>query len=102
MATLLDPNNRMKRGVKWVLVAHTVAIFSFTTISFGAQSMRRSSAYIGNREYPGVHDVFDPGPFGYMVSEGASAIATVDCLVVPLNQWFIDGLLVGAILSPMT
>lgn len=94
MTTLLDPNNRtLKRGVKWVLAAHTVAIFSFTTIACGIECVRRSSAYIGNREYPGVHNVFDPGPFGYMVSEGSSAIATVDCLVVPLNQWFIDGLL---------
>ena len=101
MAALLDPSNRMRRSIKWALVAHTVAIFSFTTISCGVECTRRSGAYIDNREYPGVRNVFEPGPFGYTVSEGASAIATVDCLVVPLNQWFIDGLLVSAVLNSM-
>ena len=96
MATLLNPDNHMKKSVKWGLAAHTVATFLFITISCGIEGAKSSSDYIDNRGYP---DVNNSGPLGHMDYNDASTSSTVGHLSVPLNQWFIDGLLVSAISS---
>ena len=99
MTALLNPDNRMRRAVKWGFLIHTVVIFLSITISCAIEGTRRSNAYIDNREYPGVDNVFYPGPLGYRDFTGTGTVETIEYLAFPLNQWLIDGLLVSAISS---
>ena len=98
MATLLNPANPMRKGIRWALVAHTVALFLFLTIPFGIEFDYLSIEYINNREFPG-DDESPPGPIGYGVLLNLNATATVLDAMFPLNQWLADGLLVSPILN---
>ena len=97
MAALLNYNNRMKRGIKWGLVAHTMAMFSLISIGCIIAGLRRSDAFIDNRQFPGTGVEAPPGPLGFI--EVGSTTARVSYLVAPLNQWLADGLLVRIILG---
>ena len=98
MATLLNPANPMRKGTRWALVAHTVALFSFLTLPFGIVFNWLSIEYINNREFPG-NDEFPPGPLGYDYLLSLGATSTVFNAMFPLNQWLADGLLVSPILN---
>ena len=100
MGTLLNPENRMKRGVKWGLVAHTMAMFSFTSIACVIEGRRRFTSYVENREFPGVEGEYPPGPYGFL-SLRSGPITSVGLLMFPLNQWLADGLLVGTYCSKL-
>ena len=97
MATLLNPANPIRKGLRWALVAHTVALLSFLTIPFGTGFEYLSTEYINNREFPG-DDEFPPGPIGYDFLLALKASATVFHAMFPLNQWLADGLLVSPVL----
>ena len=97
-ATLLDRANPIRKGIKWTLVAHTVALFFFLTIPFGIYFNYLSIDYINNREFPG-NDEFPPGPLGYTGLLNLKATTTVFDAMFPLNQWLADGLLVSPILN---
>ena len=100
MSVLLSPANPIKRGIKWALVAHTAAMFSFVTLSIVIPQYNLSTVYINNRGFPGNRE-FPPGPLGYefLISEVAAPNPLNDVLYAafPLNQWLADGLLVGPI-----
>ena len=100
MSVLLSPTNPIKRGIRWALVAHTVAMFSFVTIDVVIPQYNLSTIYINNRGFPG-DNVYPPGPLGYefFISDEAAPNPLNDVLYVmyPLNQWLADGLLVGSI-----
>lgn len=96
MSTLLNPDNRMKKGVKWGLVTHTMAMFSFTSIACMIEGRERSISYVEAREFPGVEGEFPPGPYGFL-SVRHGPITSVSVLMFPLNQWLADGLLVGTV-----
>ena len=98
MGTLLSPANPIGKGMRWALVAHTVAMFLFLTISMGISYHKMSIDYINNREFPG-NDKFPPGPMGYDDLLQFDAITTVFVTMFPLNQWLADGLLVNPILN---
>ena len=101
MGVLLSPINSMKKSTQWMLVAHTVALFSFITIPFGIGLNDLSILYINTREFPGSHGI-PPGPLGYkdvLVTEAASIFFNV---MFPLNQWLADGLLVRPVLNLVT
>ena len=98
MATLLNPANPIRKGIRWALVVHTVALFLFLTIPFGIGFDDLSIEYINNREFPG-NDEFPPGPVGYGDLLGLKATTTVLDAMFPLNQWLADGLLVSPILN---
>ena len=99
MTALLNPDNRMRRRVKWVFVIHTVGLFLSITISSAIEGIQRSNAYVDNREYPGVNNVFSSGPFGYLDVSSTSTVGTIEYAAFPLNQWLTDGLLVSVISS---
>ena len=67
MATLLNPTNPIRKGVRWAFVAHTVFLFLFVTVSFGIYFADLSIEYIDNREFPG-NDELNPGPTGTTAS----------------------------------
>ena len=98
MATLLDPANPMRKGMRWALVAHTVAMLLFLTISVGIPYDEVSIEYIGHREFPG-NDGLPPGPVGYDAVLTFKAAITIFSAMFPLNQWLSDGLLVSPILN---
>ena len=87
--------------MKWALVAHTVAMFSFVTIASGVPSYNLSTLYINYRGFPGDGE-YPPGPLGYSFLTSAETDETnplndVLNAMFPLNQWQADGLLVGPI-----
>ena len=78
MCALLNPVSPVRRGIRWVLVAHTVAMFSFLTISFGLDRNWLSIIYINDREFLG-NDEYPPGPLGYGITLTANIKTMDDC-----------------------
>ena len=104
MRALLDPTNHIRGGLKWGLVAHTVAMFSFVTMLNTIILNFESSSYIDNRGFPGVGNVLPPGPIGYKGSFDISKAVTdrISIPLFPLNQWLLDGLLVSSVSNSVT
>lgn len=92
LSALLDPTRRGERGVKWPLVAHTTAMFSFVTVSVVANFYVQIIAFIDNRNFPGI-DWYPPGPTGYLLLTGSEAVVVVSSAPMILNGWLADGLL---------
>ena len=101
MGVLLSPTTSVGRGIKWALVAHTIALFLFLTIPAGISLNYLSIEYINNRGFPGNNEC-PPGPLGYDLGLGAKATTTVFDFMFPLNQWLADGLLVCFMSNPIT
>lgn len=94
VATLLDPANRRKEGIKrWGLIAYTVVMFSFVTVYTAMSSDILSISFIDNRQFPGVGDTLPPGPVGYEYSIYSKAISLVPNIMFLFNNWLADGLL---------
>ena len=94
MGALLSPVNTISRGIRWVFVVHTVALFLFLTIPVGIDLDYLAVEYINNREFPG-NDELPPGPAGYDDIISATETTTVFNVMFHLNQWLADGLLVS-------
>ena len=96
MGALLDPLNRRREGIRWGLVVHTTAMFSFVTIATAMGLNLQSISRIDNREFPGADDgTLPPGPFGYKFLIYSKAISIIPNFTFQLNQWLVDGLLVS-------
>jgi hypothetical protein len=93
MGALLNPVNRSEGDIKWSLVAHTLAIFSFATIYTVLSLDIQSISYIDNREFPRIGGV-DPGPIGYQAFVWLQPISRIASYPLLLNGWLTDGLLV--------
>jgi hypothetical protein len=96
MSALLNPVNDIRGGIKWGLVAHTVAMFSFLTLPIAVDLNDRSNCYINERNYPG-DDEIPPGPFGAMSLINIEGLHLAYAAMFPLNQWLADGLLVSSV-----
>lgn len=97
MSALLHPAHPTAKGIRWGLVAHTVAMFSFLTIGAAINREIFSISYIDNRKFPGA-DGSLPGPIGFQSSDFSSQefIRYIAIGTFPLNQWLADGLLVSS------
>jgi hypothetical protein len=97
MNALLDPVNRARGGVKWGLVAHTAAMFSFLTIYTAMNLNIQSLSFIDNREFAGTSaDVVIPhGPIGYQWFIRSHSIGIAPTPMLMLVSWLADGLLVS-------
>ena len=82
------------RGIKWILVAHTTAMFSFVTIYTATNLNIQSAAYIDNRQVPGA------GPTGYQRLVYTDTVDVVSIVMFVLNAWLADGLLVSSPSNP--
>lgn len=100
MSALLHPVHRTKKGIKWGLVAHTVAMFSFLTISHTINRNIFSISYIDAREFSGTDDL-PPGPIGYQAFVNSEVTSIVSTLMFPFNQWLADGLLVSSAINSL-
>lgn len=97
MTALLNPINHTKGGVKWPLVIHTVAMFSFATVDTALNLDLQSICYVDNRNFAGVSNVLLPGPFAYQQFIYSNPINVVSNVMFLLNTCLADGLLVGFI-----
>ena len=95
MAGLLDPVRRRKEGIRWGLVSHTIAMFSFATVYTATNLSVQSITFIDNREFPGIEGVFPPGPIGYQWLNSEVLCVAPDVMFF-LNNWLADGLLVSS------
>jgi hypothetical protein len=98
MSALLNPVNGPRKKIRWGLVAHTAAMFSFVTVYTATTLDTQSISYIDNREFPGA-DGWSPGPLGYQFFIYSKPITLVPSLMFTLNQWLADGLLVNPVLN---
>ena len=96
MSALLSPVNPTKGGIKWLLVAHTVAIFLFVTVFTAINLDFLSISYIDNREANDSGIEF-PGPLGYQYTSYSTPSGIVSTVMFLLNNWFADGLLVSPV-----
>jgi hypothetical protein len=83
---LLNPDNRTGGNIRWELVAHTVAMFSFFAKPVAAHISKQSIFYIDNRGFPG-DDVYPPGPLGYQHLTDLKAVNDFPRIMFPLNRW---------------
>ena len=101
MSALLNPAHRTKKVIKWGLVTHIVAMFSFVTISCAMNRTILSIAYIDNREFSGV-GFYPSGPIEYLTfAQPGAVLSIISFLWFPINQWLADGLLVGSASNPV-
>ena len=94
MSVLLSSAYRTRNGVRWGLVAYTMATFSFVTIFTTLSLDIQSISYVDNREFPG-NDALPPGPLGYQYLIYSKAISITPNLMFLLNNWLADALLVS-------
>jgi hypothetical protein len=99
VGALLNPTNRMGKGARWALMAHTVLMFSFATIAVGVSRDLLLARYIDNRAFPGGDDGLPPGPYGYGYLTISDTSTLLGQALFPLSQWLSDGLLVGPVLN---
>ena len=94
MSALLLPVSPTTKGVRWGLVAYSVALFSFLTIGFATNRNIFSMAYIDEREFTGVI----PGPLGFIIFPPLDrrAVGYFSFLTFSFVQWLADGLLVSS------
>ena len=99
MGALLDPVNHAMGGIKWGLVVHTVTMFVLVTIYTAITLNTQSISFVDNRDFLGTITDFTilPGPIGYEWFIHFEAIIIVPSVVLALNTWLADGLLVSAI-----
>lgn len=95
MNASLYPTNRTKGDIKWGLVVHTSAMFSFATVAAALGLDLQSISYTNDRAFPGFRGGQAPGPMGYQLLVYSKAINVVPNLMFVLNQLLADGLLVG-------
>ena len=94
-ALLGNPSTR--KGAKWGLVTHVVAMFLFATIYTAMTLNIQSISFIDNRNFPGIGDALPPGPIGYQFLIYSKATSIVPNVMFLLNNWLADSLLVGSI-----
>ena len=100
MGALLNPVDRTRgTPTKWGLVAHTVIMFSLTTVYTGMGLDIQSVCYINNREFHLENWPFPPGPDGYWILLYQSALAVVPNTLFLVNSWLADGILVSPFLN---
>lgn len=98
IGALLYPTGPPRKGVKWGLVAHTMAMFSFVTINTAMSLYVFPVSYINYRHFSG-HRGLPTGPFGYQLYIYPKPISTIPTLMFFLNNWLADGLLVRSNLT---
>ena len=81
---------------KWILVAHTVAMFSLVTLYTATSFNIQSLSYVDIRESSGLDYALGVGPlYTYLVFTDGEPTDLVPTVTFVLNGWFADGLLVS-------
>lgn len=101
MGALLGPTHRTG-FVKWGLVTHTGAMFSFLTIMMTLFLHVQSISYIDNREFPGAPSAPWVGTVAYQLFIYNKAINVIPFVIFLLNNWLADGLLVRPVFNSIS
>jgi len=97
MAALLNPVYRRGEGIKWWLVFHTVAMFSFVTVYTATTLHIQSNSFIDHREGHPTDVKLTSGPLNYQQAIRKRALGLVPNVMFSLNNWLADGLLVSSV-----
>jgi len=97
MVALLNPVYRRGEGVKWWLVSHTVAMFSFVTVYTAINLHIQSNSFIDNRKDIPLTTISFSGPLYYQWIIRGKALGLIPNIVFNLNNWLADGLLVSSL-----
>lgn len=93
MGALFSQANPTRGFIKWGLVAHTLAMFLFVTSYVIMGFVIKANSFIDNREFPGVGDMFSPGPMGYQNFTYTKALSVCPRILFLSNNVLADGLL---------
>ena len=96
MAAFLNPVHRREEGIKWWLVAYTMAMFSFVTVYTAMNLYIQSISFIDNRQDTEVEGSSTPmsGPLVYQSTTCFMTLGLIPRIMFNLNNWLADGLLV--------
>jgi len=98
MAALLNPVHRRGEGIKWRLVSHTVAMFSFVTVYTAMNLHIQSMSFIDKREgLETMPSTLGSGPLLYQSNIHGAALGIIPYVMFNLNNWLADGLLVSSL-----
>ena len=96
MAALLNPVHRRGEGIKWWLVSHTAAMFSFATVYTAMNLHIQSKSFIDNRRSYQINSIiYGSGPLDYQDGIRETALGITPNIMFSLNNWLADGLLVS-------
>jgi len=95
MAAFLNPVHRRGEGIKWWLVSHTVAMFSFVTVYTAMNLHIQSKSFIDKRQSGPI--IFSSGPLNYQFTIRGVALGIIPNIMFNLNNWLADGLLVSSL-----
>ena len=90
MAALLDPAHRRGEDIKWWLVSHTMAMFSFVTVYTAMSLHIQSISFIDHAGQVGYSE-----PLEFQLHLRESARGLIPNVMFNLNNWLADGLLVS-------
>jgi len=99
MAAFLNPVHRRGEGIKWWLVSHIVAMFSFVTVYTAMNLHIQSKSFIDKRKDHVSPDstVVGSGPLHYQSNIHGVALGIIPYVMFNLNNWLADGLLVSSL-----
>ena len=83
------------KRLNWILVAHTVAMFSLVTIYTATSLNIQSFYYVDERENFNIRDILTYGPLYVYLAYTVKSIDLVPTVAFILNGWLADGLLVS-------
>jgi len=98
MAAFLNPVHHRGEGIKWWLVSHTVAMFSFVTVYTAMNLHIQSKSFIDKRKDQELTPTISiSGPLNYQLSIHRVALGIIPNVMFSLNNWLADGLLVSSL-----
>jgi len=100
IAALLNPIHRRGEGIKWWLVSHTVAMFSFVTVYTATNLQIQSNSFVDNREgYSATITISYSAPLEYQANVRKTALGLIPNTMFSLNNLLADGLLVSSLFN---
>ena len=97
MVALLNPVHRRGEGIKWWLVFHTVAMFSFVTVYTLVNLYIQSNSFIDNRGSAGYY-----GPLEYQLKLREMPLGLIPNIMFNSNNWLADCLLVSPLFDAVS
>ena len=97
MVALLNPVYRRGEGIKWWLVSHIVAMFSFVTVHTTINLLILSNSFIDNCKDIPLTTISFSGPLHYQWDIRDTALGLILNIMFNLNNWLADALLVSSL-----
>ena len=95
VAALVNPVHRRGEPIKWGLVSYAPVMFLIATTENAVDIHTRSISHTDSCEFSGIEGEVSGGPIGYQIFISHEAIAVLTDVMLFLNAWLANGLLVG-------